>query len=452
MDVEKVLNGNIFKIWTKFVLASVVGVVLNTIYGLVDGIFVGRGVGEAGLASVNLAWPAVTVIIGTGLMIGMGTSSLVAIHMGKDDKESAEKTLGTAVKSIILIGSIIMILGFVFREPILKLLGATEDTIDYVRDYYTVIYLITIPYIFATALNPIVRTDGRPDLSMIMIGVGAVANIFLDWLLVIKLGFGVKGAAMATSASIFISMIVSLIYFIKGSSKIKIKREFFKIEIDILKEILKIGFVSFAIQLSYGIIIFVQNNVIYMYGNTRDIAIYTVSTYINCVLVNTFMGVSQGVQPLIGYHYGADKIRRMKKLIYITIGACIIGGILIYAGLILYGKGLVVTFGVSAENIDFAYKAMLIYCLGTPIIGIIFTMSAFYQSIGNNGYANILSIGRGFVFQFIFTLILPPMMGVMGVFLSLPLAELLTLLVLIVILLIEKKKNNQYIDYNIKTE
>lgn len=446
MDVEKVLNDNIFKIWTKFVLASVVGVVLNTIYGLVDGIFVGRGVGEAGLASVNIAWPAVTIIIGVGLMIGMGTSSLIAIHMGKGDKDKAEETLGTAIKSIILIGSFIMLLGFIFREPILNLLGATEDTIDYVRDYYTVIYLITIPYIFAIALNPIVRTDGRPDLSMIMIGVGAIANIFLDWLLVIKIGLGVKGAAIATSASIFISMIVSLFYFIKGNSKVKIKKEFFKIEKGILREILKIGFVSFGIQLSYGIIIFVQNNVIYMYGNTADVAIYTVSTYINCVLVNTFMGVSQGVQPLIGYHYGADKFNRMKKLIYITLGASILGGILIYAGLILYGKDLVVTFGVSLDNVDFAYKAVLIYCLGTPIIGIIFTMSAYYQSIGKNSYANLLSIGRGFVFQFIFTLILPPMIGVIGVFVSLPLAEVITLIVLMIVLLIEKNKNSKVIN------
>lgn len=438
--MNEILNGNILKVWSKFVVASVVGVVLNTIYTIVDGMFVGQGVGEVGLASVNIAWPALTVIIGTGLMIGIGTSSIIAIHMGKGEQEKAEKTLGTAVKSIIVIGSILMVTGLILREPILKMLGVTPDTIEYAREYYTIMYIIAIPYMFSTALNPIVRTDGRPDLSMIMIGIGAVCNIVLDWVLVMKLGFGVKGAAIATSASIFISMIVSLYYFIKGSAKIKLKKQYFKIEMSVLKEILKIGFVSFAIQLSYGIILFVQNNAMYAYGNTVDVAIYTVATYINCFLVNTCMGIAQGLQPLIGYHYGANKIKRMKKLLSINIGICVVGGILVYIGIILFGRDLVQIYGIGGENVEFAYNMIVIYCIGSPIIGTIFTMSGFYQATGKNIYANILSVSRGFVLQFIFTIALPPIIGVTGVFLSLPLAELITLIILGCILLIERNK------------
>ena len=447
MKIEQVLNVPIHKVWAKFVIASVIGVVLNTIYTMVDGIFVGQGVGEVGLASVNIVWPAVTVIVGTGLMIGIGSSSIIAIHIGKQDKESAQKCLGTSVTSIVLIGSIIMILGFMFREPILKMLGAEKDTIENAREYYSVIYLITIPYLFSTALNPIVRADGRPQLSMMMIGIGAICNIILDWVFVMKLGYGVKGAAMATSASIFISTVVSLYYFVKGNANIKIKKEYLKIDVSILKEILKIGFVSFAIQLSYGIILFVQNKTMYLYGNTVDVAIYTVATYINCFLVNTCMGISQGLQPLIGYHYGANKIKRMRQLLYITIGVCAIGGTLVYIGINSFGRELIQIFGISSENIEFAYSEILIYCLGSPVIGIIFAMSGYYQAIGKNIYANILSIGRGFLFQFILTMILPPIIGVRGVFLSLPLAELITLTILGMILTIEKYKNHKSFKY-----
>lgn len=447
MKIEQVLNVPIHKVWAKFVIASVIGVVLNTIYTMVDGIFVGQGVGEVGLASVNIVWPAVTVIVGTGLMIGIGSSSIIAIHIGKQDKESAQKCLGTSVTSIVLIGSIIMILGFMFREPILKMLGAEKDTIENAREYYSVIYLITIPYLFSTALNPIVRADGRPQLSMMMIGIGAICNIILDWIFVMKLGYGVKGAAMATSASIFISTVVSLYYFVKGNANIKIKKEYLKIDVSILKEILKIGFVSFAIQLSYGIILFVQNKTMYLYGNTVDVAIYTVATYINCFLVNTCMGISQGLQPLIGYHYGANKIKRMRQLLYITIGVCAIGGTLVYIGINSFGRELIQIFGISSENIEFAYSEILIYCLGSPAIGIIFAMSGYYQAIGKNIYANILSIGRGFLFQFILTMILPPIIGVRGVFLSLPLAELITLTILGMILTIEKYKNHKSFKY-----
>ena len=128
----------------------------------------------------------------------------------------------------------------------------------------------------------------------------------------------------------------------KGNANIKIKKEYFRIDVSILKEILKkIGFVSFAIQLSYGIILFVQNKTMYLYGNTVDVAIYTVATYINCFLVNTCMGISQGLQPLIGYHYGANKIKRMRQLLYITIGVCAIGGTLVYLGINYIWKRLI---------------------------------------------------------------------------------------------------------------
>lgn len=443
MDIKEVLNSNIFKVWARFILASVVGVVLNTIYTVVDGIFIGQGVGEVGLAGVNIAWPAVTLIVGIGLMIGIGTSSIMAIYMGKGKNKKAEKALGTCISLIIIVGIIITILGLVFRGPIIKMLGATPDTIKSAMDYYTIIFIIAIPYMFATALNPIVRTDGRPDLSMIMIGIGAVANIILDWLFVMKLGFGVKGAAIATSASIVISMTVSFYYFIMGKANIKIKRKHLKIDKGIVKRILNIGFVSFAIQISYGIILLTQNKTMFLYGSTIDVAIYTVATYVNCFLVNTCMGIAQGLQPLIGYHYGAKKIRRMNQFVYITIAVCILGGVLVYSGIFVYGREIIRIFGVDSKNIEFAYKMILIYCIGSPIIGIIFTMSGYYQAIGKNIYANIISIGRGFVFQFIFTIVLPHFIGTTGVFLSLPLAELITFIILGVIVLIESRKNSR---------
>ncbi|WP_195953709.1 MATE family efflux transporter [Clostridium saudiense] len=442
MDIKDVLNSNIFKVWVRFILASVVGVVLNTIYTVVDGIFIGQGVGEVGLAGVNIAWPAVTLIVGIGLMIGIGTSSIMAIYMGKGKNKKAEKTLGTCISLIIIVGVTITILGLIFRGQIIKILGATPDTMQSAIDYYTIIFIIAIPYMFATALNPIVRTDGRPDLSMIMIGVGAVANIILDWLFVMKLGFGVKGAAVATSASIVISMTVSLYHFINGKATIKIKKENLKVDTTIVRRILKIGFVSFAIQISYGIILLTQNKTMFLYGSTIDVAIYTVATYVNCFLVNTCMGIAQGLQPLIGYHYGAKKYKRMNQFIYITICVCILGGVLVYSGIFAYGREIIRIFGVDSKNIEFAYKMILIYCIGSPIIGIIFTMSGYYQAIGKNIYANIISIGRGFVFQFIFTIVLPPFIGTTGVFLSLPLAELITFIILGVIVLIESRKKS----------
>lgn len=440
--MQDVLNDNMYRVWSKFVIASVVGVVLNTIYSMIDGIFVGQGVGEAGLASINIVWPAITIIIGIGLMIGLGASNLIAIHIGKGEKEKAEKVLATAIKSIFVVGTIVMVTGILLREPVLKLLGAKNEVLPFARKYYTILYLMAIPYMFSTALNPMIRADGRPGLSMGMIAVGAICNVILDWILVIKFNFGVQGAAIATGASIFISTIVGFVYFIKGNSNIKLVKSYLKIDKIILNEIIKVGFVSLAIQVSYGLILFIQNNAMYAYGNTVDVAIYTVAAYINCFFVNTCMGIAQGLQPLIGYHYGANKIIRMKKLLNFTILMCFLLGILAYIVLLIYGKDLVELFGISSKYVETAYEKITLYCLGNPIIGLIFTMASYYQAIGKNGYANIISISRGFVFQCIFTIVLPPVIGVSGVFLSLPIAEMLTIILLAVIITLDKKSKN----------
>ena len=159
------------------------------------------------------------------------------------------------------------------------------------------------------------------------------------------------------------------------------------------------------------------------------------------MLFRSCMGIAQGLQPLIGYHYGAKKLDRMKKLVLITIGVCVVGGILVYTSIVLYGREMIQIFGIGSENIEFAYDKIILYCIGSPFIGTIFTMSGYYQAIGRNIYANIISIGRGFVFQFLFTIILPPLIGSTGVFLSLPLAELITLIIIVFILFREKDKN-----------
>ncbi len=445
MDISTIVNQNIYKSWAKFVIPTMIGILLSTIYSAVDAIFVGQGVGEVGLASINIVWPSVAVVIGIGMMIGVGSSNIISVCLGNNEIEDAEKCLGTALKFILLVGLTLMILGFLFREPILKILGANDETIDYARDYYTIIYTIIIPYIMSGALSTIVRTEGRPDLSMFMIGIGAVINIILDYILVIKYNFGTKGAAIATSGSIFISTIISIYYFTKGNSKIKIKKEYFKIDLEILRKILKIGFVSFAIQFSYAVIIWVQNNVIYNYGTTKDIAIFTVSAYINCFIVNLFMGIGQGIQPLIGYYLGASKEEKIKEIMKFSIIVGIVLGILCLGMLFVFGEKIVYVFGIDKQDLKFASDMMIIYCFGTPIIGILFTSSAFYQVTQKIVYSNIISISRGFIFQFIFTLIVPMYFGVSGVFLSLPLAELVSLLILFIIVFYDKKliiKNN----------
>ncbi|MHC1749187.1 MAG: MATE family efflux transporter [Cellulosilyticaceae bacterium] len=443
MNIDRILNGNIIKVWLKFVMASVVGVVFNAIYTLVDGIFVGQGVGELGLASINIAWPAITVILAIGLLLGTGASSLISISIGKKDVEEAERILGTMVKAGLIIGVILTILGLTCSDFLITLLGAKEDTFQYTKDYYTVIYCMAIPYIFSTALNPVVRADGKPWLSMAMIGIGAISNVILDFLFVIVLGGGTFGAALATGASIFISTACSFYYFIKGNSHISLRKKYFKINKEILSAIIKTGFVLFAVELSVGIILLLQNNIIYHYGNTTDVAIYSAAGYIISLYIQLCLGISQGMQPLIGYHYGANKQKRMKAILGITVCVCFSIGVLSYLALFFFGNQIIGVFGLSGKVLEIAYQRILIFCMGIPVTGIIYTVGAYYQATKRNIEANIISISRGCILQVFFSLALPPFLGVEGVFWTQSLSDIGSILILFGVILFGQANKNK---------
>lgn len=443
MNTEAILKENLGKVWIRFIVSSVIGVLFNALYTMVDGIFVGQGTGEVGLASINLAWPAVTVILGVGAMLGLGASSIISIHLGQKQTEEAEKTLGTVLKACLIIGAILSVVGILSADWVTKILGATEDTFQYTKDYYVIIYLLAIPYLLSTTFNPIVRADGNPKLSMIMVGIGAVGNIILDWLFVIVLGWGVKGAALATGAGIMMSTSIGIYYFIRGNSNIKFKRLNFNIDKEVLKSVLKIGFVSFAMQISIGIVILLQNNIIYIYGTTTDVAIYCVAGYIISLYNQVALGMAQGMQPLIGYHYGADLHQRMKKILWITLGVSFVLGILSYIVLVIWGLPIIQIYGLTGEVAQIAYTRVLTYCIGIPAIGVLFTMGAYYQSIGKNIEANIITISRACILQIVFSIILPTLMGVEGIFYAQPLADISSILVLIITIAVTVKRSSR---------
>lgn len=433
MNTDYILNEKLPKVWCKFVLASVVGVVLNALYTMVDGIFVGQGTGEAGLAGVNLAWPAVTIILGIGLMLGTGASSLISIAQGQKDTERAERILGTVLKFSLYLGVGLTIIGFISADTITSLLGATEDTFSHTKDYFVVVYLMAIPYLLSNSLNPLVRADGNPKLSMFMVGIGAIGNIVLDWLFVIKLGMGTGGAALATGAGVILSSLVGLHYFMSGKSHIKFHKRYFKLDKAILKEIIKIGFVSFMIQISIGTVILIQNNIIYSYGTTTDIAIFCVAGYIISLYTQLCVGISQGMQPLIGYHFGANKIKRMHKLLRGTLIVSFSCGAIALTSLWLFGHEFISFFGISPDILDLAYDYTLIFCMGAPCIGIVYTMGAYYQALGRNIAANVISITRGLILQVSFSLLLPPFIGVAGIFYAQSLSDFTSIFVVLLV-------------------
>ncbi|ONI46005.1 MATE family efflux transporter [Epulopiscium sp. SCG-B10WGA-EpuloA2] len=434
------INENIIKLWLRFVIPSIVGVVLNTVYVMVDGIFVGRGAGEAALAAVNLAWPAITIILGTGAMFGTGATILVAKTLGEQDKARAEQIFATTIKYTLCLGIIFMILGVILAEPITRLLGANADTFDFTKDYFVVIYLMAIPYLFSNSLNQLVRADGNPNLSMIMVGVGALLNVLLDWILVIELQMGTIGAALATGCGVILSTIIGLWYFTYGKSNIKLRKEYFKFDFQIMSSTCKIGAASFFMQFSIGLLILIQNNVIYTHGTTIDIAIFCIAGYIFSLYAQIAIGITQGIQPVIAFHFGATAYQRQFKLLWITLTVTISLGIIFLVFLVLFGKDFILLYGIDPHMIDIAYQRVFIFCVGTPAVGAVYTMSSYYQAVNQSMYANVISVGRGIILQVFFAITLPIFLGVNGIFIGQAASDICALFIVITLVFISKRQ------------
>lgn len=434
---------NIKSLFLKFVIPAIIGLLVNAVYIIVDGIFIGRGVGENGLAAINILWPIMCLNLAVGLLLGVGAATRISVKLGEKNIEFSKKILSVSIFSMILIGVIVMICGLVFLEPILKSLGATGEVLNLSKEYSRIIYTFTIFQILSTALNPIVRTEGNPKLAMNILIICAILNGILDWIFVIKLNLGMKGAALATIIGITFSAVYLLYYFISSKSILRINLKTLKFNVNIFMDIIASGFVSFAVELSFGVLICIQNKLLLKYGNTIDVAIFAIVGYIAVIFLETLNGIAQGIQPIIGYNYGAKKYDRVKEVLIFSIKMDIILGTLGLIIVFVFAKPMVHLFTNNYEIMPLAIERLKIYLISLPIIGIIVTSGSYYQAIHKNVYANIITLSKSFIFLIPASYILPKYMAVNGIFFAPLVANFITLIITIFILFIEKNKERK---------
>ncbi len=431
---------SIRSLFLKFVIPAIIGVLVNSLYIIIDGIFIGRGVGETGLAAINILWPVMCSNMAIGMLLGVGGSALIAIRLGQNEKEEARQILGTSIFSMILIGLIITIVGLLFLEPIMIFLGAEGEVLKLSKEYSVIIISATIMHILSTGLNPIARAEGNPKLSMNILIISAILNGFLDWLFVMKLGYGMAGAAAATIVGMTLSGIYFLYYFFSRKSKLHIRLKHLKIKFNILKEICISGFVSFGMQMSLGILTFIQNNLILHYGTTTDLAMFAIVGYVATIFLEILLGIAQGTQPIIGYNYGAEKHDRVRKTLRLALIVDIVYGCIALILLFIFATSIVNIFNDNMEFVNSTATRLKMYLGSLPFLGIVITYGSYYQSIQKDLYANIISMGRSFIFLIPVSFILPKFLGVEGVFLSPLVSDTLALATTIFIGILNKRK------------
>lgn len=442
---EQLETEKINKLIFLYSVPSVIGMLINSLYNIIDQIFIGYKIGILGTATTNIAFPITTICTAISMLIGIGSASNLNLLLGKKEHEKAGNVIGNAISLMILSGGLFSCFTLFFIEPILSIFGSTEILSAFAKTYIRIISF-GIPFsIIASSGSQIIRADGSPIYSMICIIIGALLNIILDALLLFGLNLGIEGVAWATVISQFISSLLVLFHF-KKFKTFKLQPKYFRLKIWIIKKIASLGAGACINQLCITVFQIVLNNsLVYygansIYGSEIPLASVGVITKINTILTALISGTSQGCQPIFSYNYGAQKYERLyetiKKAFFIVIGIGILAEIIFQ----VFPVQLVSLFGNGGdEYFEFSTKYLRIFMMMTFINGIQFLAGNFLSSIGKATKGIIAIILKQLVFLIPLLLILPHFWGINGIMYSGPIADAATAVAMLFLLYSELK-------------
>lgn len=400
-----------------------VGILIMSIYGIVDTIFVGRYVGSLGIAAITVVMPITFLISSIGMAIGTGGASIISRALGSDDEEKALLTFGNQATLTIVLAIGIVLLGSFFQEEILILFGGKGNILPYAKEYFQVI-LYGIPFLaWAMMSNNVIRAAGAPKTAMLILVVPAVVNMILDPILIVYLDWGIAGAAWATTLAYMASALYALFFFFGGKSELKLLAKNLRLKFDIVQEIFSLGIVTLARQGTVSILFIVLNNSLFTYGNEASIAVYGIINRIMMFANFPVLGITQGYVPIAGYNYGAEKFKRVKTVVSLAIKWGTLIAIIIFVGILTFAEPLVAIFTKDQSLIDETGIALRKVFIATPLIAVQLMGAAYFQAIGRARPALLLTLTKQGFFLIPLFLILPPYFGLDGIWYAFPIAD-----------------------------
>lgn len=428
---EKLETQSVVKSFFQYFIPTLLGMMLMSINIVIDGIFVGNGVGSVALASVNIAVPVFSVIISLALLIGMGGGTLYSMAMGANDPLKARKIYTLSVVLITVVTIVISILGLFNLERLAFAFGANEATLPYVLDYMQILFIASLIMSLEVCLSIFVRNDGDPQLAMMGLVVSAILNIGLNYVMIFILGLEVKGAAIATVLATFAGLLMYTLHFFRKGSNLKFSK--IQMKWQEIKSLCVIGFPSFLSEAGMGIFVIGYNITVAFYLGTAGLAAFSVINYLHTFMFLAFIGIGTTIQPLVSYYYGAQQDDSIKKTIRLAEVTSLGLGILFLAIGYFGADHLVAIFGVeSAEIATLAAKGLKLFFLGYLFMGVNFVYMTYYQSIGFVRPSIYITFFRGFVLLILMLLVLPKLIGDAGIWLALPAAEALVAVFILV--------------------
>lgn len=439
------------KLLMKYAIPAVISMLAASIYNIVDRAFLGQGVGPLAIAGLAVTFPIMNLSASFGAMIGAGGSTLLSIKLGQRDYDTAERVLGNIVSLNIVIGAVFAILAIIFIDPILLFFGASENTIEYAREYMLIILYGNIICHLNHGLVNVQRVTGHPNKAMIATLMGVGVNVVLDWFLIMVLHWGIAGAAIATVISQTLSTIYVAIGLCNKNDMIHLHKGIYAMKRRIVKNIFAIGISPFCMQLCACLVVILINRGLLNHGGDLAIGAYGIINGITFTFIMVVLGITQGMQPIAGFNYGAQQYDRVTKVLkysvfYATLVMC--------CSFILCEFFPTLTIRIFTDDpqlTSLAVEGMKIIVMMTPLVGFQIVTGNFFQSIGMAKKSIFLSVSRQLIFLIPMLLILPNYFGTKGVWASITIADGISVITAAVMLWLFFKKgsfNQSDIDLN----
>lgn len=445
-NVKELEHETIPKLLWRYFVPAFTGVIINSLYNIVDRIFIGQGVGAYALSGLSAVFPIMLIMMAFGMLIGMGAGVRISINLGKKDINRAELVLGNALILIIIVSLFITGLGFAIKNPMLHLFGASDSTIGYANDYLNIILIGTILNTTGFSLNNMIRSEGNMKIAMYSMLISAGSNIILDPIFIFGLGLGVKGAAYATVISMFILCIWVLFHFRSKRSVIKLRVSNLKLEWEIIWYILTIGFAPFAMQMASSLVQGTLNKQLIIYGGDLAVGAMGIINSVAMFIIMTIIAINMAAQPILGFNIGANNYKRVKSTLLISIYAASIISILGWILVEIFPSTIVNVFNSDSDELmDIATRGLRILLLGLPIVGFQIIVGNYFQSIGKAKISALLSLLRQVILLIPAIMILPRFWGLDGVWISAPICDTISAVIVSIFFMKELKRLNRLI-------
>jgi len=434
------------KLLKRYAMPAIIAQVSSSLYNIMDSIFIGQGVGPLAISGLALTMPMMNLGAAFGAMVGAGSAAITSIRLGQGNKQAAEQILGNVVLLNVAMGLIFTLLGLIFIDDLLYFFGASSQTIGYARDYMRIILYGNVVTHLYLGLNCIVRVTGYPQKAMAMMLISIAINGVLDALFIFGFKWGIAGSAWATVIAQLVPLIIQIIHFSSPSSFLQFRHGIFRFRWEIIKNIIGIGMAPFAIHVCACVVVIVVNNVLQEYGGDTAIGAYGIVNRVAFIFTMIVLGLTQGMQPIIGYNYGARKYDRVSKTLYMTIGWATLTTVVGFIVCELFPYEVVRIFvsedgtGNATTLIEQSARGLRLILLAFPIVGFSIVVGNFFQCIGKAKRAIIISVSRQMLFIVPLLYTLPQHLGVDGVWYAIPIADALAALLAAALLAYQLRK------------